>query len=334
MKIALDAMGGDEAPSGIIDGAYDAARASSGGLEVVLVGKRDVLESYIAAKGFSAPNVGIVDASEVIEMSESPSTAIRRKRDASIPVAMRLHREGEVQAVVSAGNTGAMVASSLLQLGRLPRIERPAIAIYVPTRENGGTVLLDGGANADCDPQNLLQFAFMGSVYAETQLGKKEPRIGLLSIGEERSKGNELTRSSYELLERSGLNFVGNVEGRDVFAGRVDVVVTDGFVGNVVLKFTESIIYYITSLIGDEIHRHAFARIGAGLMRPVFRSIRRTLDYAEYGGAPLLGVNGVVIICHGKSSPLAIKNAILAAERFVAGGINERIRQKAEEAAQ
>lgn len=331
MRIALDAMGGDEAPAKIVEGAFEAARERRGSLEVVLVGKRDVLETYTAGKGLSAPNVSIVDAPETIGMSESPSTAIRRKRDASIPVAMRLHRAGEVQAVVGAGNTGAMVASSLLQLGRLPRIERPAIAIYVPTRENGGTVLLDGGANADCDPRNLLQFAFMGSVYAETQLGKTAPRIGLLSIGEERSKGNELTRAAYELLERSGLNFVGNVEGRDVFAGKVDVVVTDGFVGNVVLKFTESIIYYITSLIGDEVRRHALARVGAGLMRPVFRAVRRTLDYAEYGGAPLLGVNGVVIICHGKSSSLAMKNAVLAAERFVAGGINDRIRHKAEE---
>ncbi len=332
MKIALDAMGGDDAPAGIVDGAFEAARAASG-LEVVLVGKRDVLDSYIAGARFSAPNVEIADADEVIGMSESPSTAIRRKRGASIPVAMNLHRSGAVQAVVSAGNTGAVVASSLLQLGRLPRIERPAIAIYVPTRQNGGTVLLDGGANADCDPHNLLQFAFMGSVYAETQLGKRAPRIGLLSIGEERSKGNELARSSYELLERSGLNFVGNVEGRDVFAGNVDVVVTDGFVGNVVLKFTESIIYYITTLIGDEVRRRPLAGIGAALMRPVFRAVKRTLDYAEYGGAPLLGVNGAVIICHGKSSSRAIKNAILAAQRFVAGGINDRIRQKAEETA-
>ena len=334
MRIALDAMGGDSAPAGIVDGAYEAAREGRGSLEVVLVGKRDVLESYINSRRLEAPNVSIVDAPEVIEMSESPSTAIRRKRGASIPVAMNLHRAGDVAAVVGAGNTGAMVASSLLQLGRLPRIERPAIAIYLPTRENGGTVLLDGGANADCDPHHLLQFAFMGSVYAETQLGKNAPRVGLLSIGEERSKGNELSRAAYELLEKGGLNFVGNVEGRDVFAGKVDVVVTDGFVGNVVLKFTESIIYYITSLIGDEVRRHAFARIGAGIMRPVFRAVKRRLDYAEYGGAPLLGVNGVVIISHGKSSSRAIKNAILAAERFVSVGINDRIRQRAEETAE
>jgi glycerol-3-phosphate acyltransferase PlsX len=272
-----------------------------------------------------------VDAPEVVEMSESPATAIRRKRASSIGVAMNLHREGKVEAVVSAGNTGAVVASSLLTIGRLPGIERPAIAIYMPTK-NGGTILLDGGANSDCDPHNLLQFAFMGSLYAETFLGKQRPRVALLSIGEERSKGNELTRGTYGLLEKSDLNFVGNVEGSDVFAGKVDVVVTDGFVGNVVLKFTESIVYYITNLIGDEVGKHVFAKVGAFLMRSVFRGVKRTLDYAEYGGMPLLGVNGVVIISHGNSSSRAIKNAILAAERFASGGVNERIRLKAERA--
>jgi len=329
MKIALDAMGGDKAPIGIVDGAFEAAREASGRLGVVLVGKRDVIEGYIGERELRAPNVEIVDAPEVVEMSESPATAIRRKRASSIGIAMNLHREGKVEAVVSAGNTGAVVASSLLTMGRLPGIERPAIAIYMPTK-NGGTVLLDGGANSDCDPHNLLQFAFMGSVYAETFLGKAKPRVALLSIGEERSKGNELTRAAYELLEKSGLNFVGNVEGRDVFAGKADVVVTDGFVGNVVLKFTETIIYYINDLIRDEVARHALAKIGAQLMKPVFRGVKRTLDYAEYGGAPLLGVDGVVIISHGKSSSRAIKNAILAAERFVSGGVNEKMRSKTE----
>jgi len=329
MKIALDAMGGDQAPIGIVDGAFEAAREASGRIEVVLVGKREVIERYIAERRLRCPNCIIVDAPETVEMSESPATAVRRKRNSSIQVAMNLHKEGTVEAVVSAGNTGAVVASSLLSLGRLPGIERPAIAIYVPAR-NGGTVLVDGGANSDCDPHNLLQFAFMGSVYAETFLGKPEPRIGLLSIGEERSKGNELSRSAYELLEKSGLNFVGNVEGRDVFAGKVDVVVTDGFVGNVVLKFTESIIYYMNSLIRDEVGRRPVALLGAVLMKPVFRSVKRRLDYAEYGGAPLLGVGGVVIISHGKSSTRAIKNAILAAERCVTGRINDRIRAKAE----
>lgn len=329
MKIALDAMGGDRAPVGIVDGAFEAAREASGRFEIVLVGKRAVLERYIDGARLEAPGVEIVDAPEVVEMSESPATAIRRKRASSIGVAMNLHREGKVAAVVSAGNTGAVVASSLLTIGRLPGIERPAIAIYLPTK-NGGTILLDGGANSDCDPRNLLQFGIMGSLYAETFLNKERPRVALLSIGEERSKGNELTRGAYELLEKSGLNFAGNVEGLDVFAGKADVVVTDGFVGNIVLKFTEGLFYYISDLIRDETRRHAFAKVGALLMRSVFKGMKRTLDYAEYGGMPLLGVNGVVIISHGKSSSRAIKNAILAAERFATGGVNERIRRKAE----
>jgi glycerol-3-phosphate acyltransferase PlsX len=329
MKIALDAMGGDKAPIGIVEGAFEAAREASERVEVVLVGRRDILEAHIRAQRLEAPNVEIVDASEVIEMSESPATAIRRKRASSIAVGMNLHREGKVKAFVSAGNTGAVVASSLLTLGRLPGIERPAIAINLPTK-NRGTILIDGGANSDCDPHNLLQFGFMGSVYAETSFGKENPRVALLSIGEEKSKGNELTRGSYELLEKSGLNFVGHVEGRDVFTGAADVVVTDGFVGNVLLKFTESIIYYINTLIREEVGKSFLAKIGAGLMKPVFRGVRRKLDYAEYGGMPLLGVNGVVIIGHGKSSSRAIKNAVLAAEHFVSGGVNEGIRQRIE----
>jgi glycerol-3-phosphate acyltransferase PlsX len=263
-------------------------------------------------------------------MSESPATAIRRKRNSSIVTAMRLQKEGAVQAVVSAGNTGAVVASSLLSMGRLRGIHRPAIAIHVPTK-GGGTVLLDGGANADCDARNLLQFAFMGAVYAETILEKDQPKVGLLSIGEESSKGNELTRNTHELLAGSDLNFVGNVEGRDVFLGVVDVVVTDGFVGNVVLKFTESIIQYINSLIREEVSRYPLAKLGAVFMKPAFKGVKRTLDYAEYGGAPLLGIDGVVIIGHGGSSPRAITNAILVAEKFASSPINEKIRSKAEE---
>lgn len=330
MRIALDAMGGDRAPEEIIDGAFEAVHGASGRFDIALVGRRVIVEQYIEEKRFHADDIEIIDAPEVIEMSESPTTAIRRKRNSSIATAMRMQREGDVQAVVSAGNTGAVVASSLLSLGRLRGIHRPAIAIFVPTR-SGGTVLLDGGANTDCDPDNLLQFAFMGSVYAEAFLERTNPRVGLLSIGEESSKGNELTRDTHELLTKSGLNFVGNVEGRDIFFGAVDVVVTDGFVGNVVLKFTESIIYYITGLIKEEIGRYPLARLGAAMMKPVFNDVRRTLDYAEYGGAPLLGINGVVIICHGGSSSRAIKNAILAAERFVASGINDRIKVNVEE---
>lgn len=327
MKIALDAMGGDQAPVGIVDGAVEAVTERAGRLGVVLVGRREEIERHMAQAGLPSDNVEIAHAPEVIGMSESPAASIRRKRDSSIAVAVKLHREGAVDAIVSAGNTGAVVASSLLGLGRIPGIDRPAIAICYPSR-NGGTIVLDGGANADCLPVNLEQFAFMGAAYAEMFLGRQNPRVGLLSIGEEPSKGNELTREAHALLSASALNFAGNVEGRDVISGRVDVVVTDGFVGNVLLKFTESIISYMGSLMREGISGSLSARAGAVLMKPAFTLVKRTLDYAEYGGMPLLGVNGVTIICHGGSSAKAIKNAVLAAERFVKIGVNRCIRTR------
>jgi glycerol-3-phosphate acyltransferase PlsX len=330
MKIALDSMGGDCAPEMIIEGAVEAASEGEGRFKIVLVGKKEIIESYIADKRLSDGNIEIVDAPEVIGMSESPATAVRRKRNSSIVTAMRLQKEGAVQAVVSAGNTGAVVASSLVFLGRLRGVNRPAIAINLPSK-NGGTILLDGGANSDCDAHNLLQFALMGSIYAENLLGRTSPRVGLLSIGEEKSKGNELTRGTYELLEGSELNFVGNVEGRDIFMGKVDVVVTDGFTGNIVLKFSESIVQYLSSLVREGLGRYPLAKLGAAMMKPVFRDIGLVLDYAEYGGAPLLGLNGVVIIGHGGSSARAIKNAVLAAEKIVKSDINGIIKAKAEE---
>ena len=327
MKIALDAMGGDRAPLDIIDGAAEAARAAGGRFTVVLVGKSDDIGRHIEEEGLPTDNLEIVHASEAIGMSESPASAIRRKRDSSIAVATRLHREGAVDAVVSAGNTGASVASALLSLGRIPGIDRPAIAIFYPSR-NGGTIVLDGGANADCLPVHLEQFAYMGAAYAELFLGRANPKIGLLSIGEEPSKGNELTREAHARIARSGLNFKGNVEGRDVIAGTVDVVVTDGFVGNVLLKFAESIVSYVGLLLREGIEGSLLAKAGAVLMKPAFDHLRRTLDYAEYGGMPLLGVDGVVIIGHGGSSAKAVKNALFAAERFVQNGVNRRIKEK------
>ncbi len=330
ITIAVDAMGGDRAPGEVVDGVVEAAR--EGGIRLVLTGNREIVEKYISDRKLSTAGIEIVDAPEIIDMSESPASAIRRKSRSSIAVAMRLHREGKVDAVVGAGNTGAMVAGSLLSLGRLPGIKRPAIAIYVPTRREG-TILLDGGANSDCEPYNLLQFAIMGSVFAEEFLKRSKPAVGLLSIGEESSKGNELTRNSHQLLARSNLNFIGNMEGRDVFKGDVDVVVTDGFVGNVVLKFMESIISYINSMIKEEMRRYPISRLGALMMKPVFSGLHSALNYEEYGGAPLLGVNGVVFIGHGGSSRRAVKNAVLASRRFVESGINEKIRSKMEKRA-
>lgn len=323
----MDAMGGDRAPLDIIDGAAEAAAAGAGRFTIVLVGRREEIERHIAESALPTDHLEIVHASEAVGMSESPATAIRRKKDSSIAVATRLHREGAVEAVVSAGNTGAAVASALLSLGRIPGIDRPAIAILYPSR-NGGTIVLDGGANAECLPVHLEQFALMGSAYAELFLGRTNPRIGLLSIGEEPSKGNDLTREAHRRIAASGLNFAGNVEGRDVISGTVDVVVTDGFVGNVLLKFAESIVSYVGTLLREGIEDSLLARAGALLMRPAFSHMKRTLDYAEYGGMPLLGVDGVMIIGHGGSSAKAVRNAVLAAERFVLNGVNRRIKEK------
>ncbi len=319
-------MGGDKGPKVVVPGAIDAMLARHGEVRLVLVGREEEIRPLVG--GVDPAMVEIVHASEVIDMHESPATAIRRKKDASITVALRLVREGKADAMVSAGNTGAVVASSLLTIGRLHGVSRPAISTLWPNKR-GGAVVLDVGANHECTPKNLVQFAIMGSVFAERHLGVARPRVGLLNIGEEKSKGNELVRDSYALLEAdTRVNFVGNVEGRDVFDGAADVVVCDGFVGNVILKFSESIYSFLAHLVRDEIRRGLLAKAGALLMAPAFRSIRSQLDYAEYGGAPLLGVKGVVIISHGKSSRRAIANAIQAAAKSVDAGLNGHIEER------
>ncbi|HEX5131599.1 MAG TPA: phosphate acyltransferase PlsX [Candidatus Krumholzibacteria bacterium] len=326
MRIAVDAMGGDKGPRVVVAGAIDAALARPGEIQIVLVGREEQLRPLVG--GVDSSLVEIVHASESIDMHEPPATAIRRKKDASISVALRLIREHRADAMVSAGNTGAVVASSLITIGRLHGVSRPAISTLWPNKRQGA-VVLDVGANHECTPKNLVQFAVMGSVFAERNLGIKNPRVGLLNIGEERSKGNELVRDSYALLEADPrITFVGNVEGRDVFDGAADVVVCDGFVGNVILKFSESIYSFLSHLVRDEIRRGMMAKAGALLMKPAFTNIRSRLDYAEYGGAPLLGVNGVVIISHGKSSRRAIKNAILAAAKSLNANVNEHIERR------
>lgn len=326
MRIAVDAMGGDKGPMVVVPGAIDAARARPGEIQLVLVGREGELRPLV--RGTDSSLVEIVHASETIDMNESPAHAIRRKKDASISVALRLVREGKADAMVSAGNTGAVVASSLITIGRLHGVSRPAISTLWPNKRKGA-VVLDVGANHECTPKNLVQFAIMGSVFAEHHLGIPRPRVGLLNIGEERSKGNELVRDAYALLEADGrLHFVGNVEGRDVFDGAADVVVCDGFVGNVILKFSESIYSFLSHLVRDEIRRGILAKAGALLMMRAFSSIRSQLDYAEYGGAPLLGVKGVVIISHGKSSQRAITNAILAAATSVNANVNRHIEER------
>lgn len=332
MRIAVDAMGGDSGPEIVAAAAIEAARSDPSNLVVVLVGDRERISPFLGHGPSIPSNIEVVHASEAVGMSEAPASAVRRKKDSSIGVALRMLKGREVDGVVSAGNTGAVVAGSLVTLGRLHGVSRPAIAMFYPAMR-GWVVVLDIGANSTCTPKNFLQFGIMGSVFAEYHLRVKTPRIGLLNIGEERSKGTDIVKEAYELLESSRLNFVGNVEGRDVFADVVDVVVCDGFVGNILLKFGESIVSFTTNVLREEIKKSPLATLGALMMKGVFRSFRSRLDYAEYGGAPLLGVNGVVIISHGRSSVQAMRNAINMARRFVTYDVNRHIEESFRETA-
>lgn len=330
MRIAVDAMGGDRAPEVPVAGALSALHELSGDFEVVLVGQRERIEPCLSGRDVPERRLRVHHASQVVDMGDAPSTALRRKRDSSVVVGLELQRSGEIDAFISAGNTGAVMAASLLTLGRIEGIARPAIVTVFPT--NGPPcLLLDVGANTECRPEHLLQFALMGRIYAMDVLGRPHPRVGLLSIGEEPSKGDDLTVAAHRLLRDSGLDFVGNLEGRDVLRGVADVVVTDGFTGNVVLKFGESFVDFLAVVMREEVRRHRRAALGALLMRPVFRAVRRRIDYAEYGGAPLLGVNGIVIIGHGSSSVKAYRNAVrvavLAVERRLKRHIEEAVRE-------
>lgn len=309
----------------MIEGALAYVRAHSD--SVILVGKRErIIEEISRYRGSSAA-LGIQEASEVVEMDESPSTALRRKKDSSIRVGIELVKRGEAAAFVSAGNTGAVMATAMVILGNLPEVERPAIATVMPTLK-GNCILLDVGANVDCKPRQLLEFAIMGNIYAKDILGKGKPRVGLLSIGEEETKGNELTKEAYKALEEeTSLIFVGMVEGRDLFSGNVDVVVCDGFTGNVALKFSEALAEMIGALLRDEFSKTIASRFGYLLTRPAFERFRRRVDYSEYGGAPLLGVDGVCIISHGRSTAKAIKNALRVAGECVRNQVIEHIRE-------
>ncbi len=323
MKIAVDAMGGDRGPDIIVQAAVNVARLYPDST-IILVGDRQVVEKVLARSSDRPSNVEIVHASEVVGMNEAPANAIRKKKDSSIAVAIQMLKDDKADALVSAGNTGAVVAGSLVRLGRLHGVSRPAIATFYPSNK-GWVVLLDIGANSDCVPKNLAQFGVMGSVFAQYLLGLSDPRVGLLNIGEESSKGSEMVKEAYPLLAGSNINFVGNVEGRDVFAHAADVVVCDGFVGNVVLKFSESILSFVTGKLRKEVKRSLRGKIGAFLMKKIFSSFRASMDYAEVGGAPLLGVKGVIIISHGKSSVRAMQNAIIMAQLFVKYEINGHI---------
>lgn len=331
MKIAVDAMGGDYAPEETVLGAIEAVHAYS--LDVVLVGEeikiRRLLEKHGAAENI---HIAIVHAGQVIEMHEHPAQAIRKKKDASILVATRLVKEGKCDAVVAPGSTGAAVSAALLGLGRIKGIERPCIATPIPSKK-GITVLLDSGANANSKPKHLIEGAIMGSHYAKYILGINKPQVGLLNIGEEASKGNELCQATYPVLEQlKTISFFGNVEGRDIPEGTVDVVVCDGFVGNVILKFGEGMALFIIKLVKEAIKNSGFiAKLGALAVYPALKTLKKRLDFTEYGGAPLLGVNGSFIICHGSSKAKAIKNAIRVADELVVQDVVGHIRKSIEE---
>ncbi|MCL6477627.1 MAG: phosphate acyltransferase PlsX [Peptococcaceae bacterium] len=324
MKIAVDAMGGDYAPREVVLGALEASRD---GIGIILVGDRDKILCELGKENNN--RIEIVHATETISMGEQPAVAVRRKKDSSIVRSVQLVREGVAEAMVSAGSTGAVMAASLLGLGRIKGIDRPAIASVLPSQK-GGTVLLDVGANVDCKPKNLLQFGIMGYLYAEKILGINNPRVGLLNVGEEESKGNELTQEAFPLLREAGINFIGNVEGRDLFSGSVNVVVCDGFVGNVVLKAGEGLAMALLHMMKEELTRNWLSKMGTALALPALKEKWRRVDYAEYGGAPLLGVNGVIIVCHGSSTALAIKNAVKVAANGVSAGLVNAIRENME----
>jgi len=325
LRIALDAMGSDRAPEPEVEGAVRAARELD--LAIALVGPEALLREQVRRRSADA-RIEIVPATEVIAPDEPVAQAIRKKRDSTIHVGLRLVHEGYAHAFVSAGNTGAIMAAAKMILKTLGPIDRPALAAVLPTFAGGRAVLIDVGANAECRPLHLVQFAIMGDIYARLILGIASPRIGLVSIGEEEAKGNELTREAYKHLERSGLHFVGNVEGQNIYMGDVDVIVCDGFTGNVILKTSEGVFDLLRVGLRQELRHTIRARLGAWLARPAFERFRRRFDYFESGGAPLLGVRRVCLICHGRSDSRAIKNAIRIAKELAERRAPEQIERE------
>lgn len=328
MRVAVDAMGGDHAPAVEVEGAIAAAREF--GISITLVGDRARLEGELSRHDTKGLDIDIMHASEVVGMHDSASEAVRRKKDSSIRIAFELAREGKVAAVVSAGNSGATMAAGMFVLKRLKGIERPAIASIFPTLR-GRTLVLDVGANVDCKPIHLVKFAIMGQMYAKYVMEIDNPKVGLLSNGEEESKGNDLTRETGAILKHAMSGYYGYVEGRDIFNGLVDVVVCDGFVGNVVLKLSEGLAEAVGKMLKEEIKKSPLSILGYLLIRPAFRNFRKKVDYTEYGGAPLLGIDGVGMICHGGSNVKAIKNAIRFAHEYATKGVNQRMAEKLQE---
>jgi len=321
VHIALDVMGSDRGAEELVSGALQAVHESS--IKITLVGDGEAISSALAGRQPNAA-LSVFPTTQVVDMGDSPIDAIRKKKDSSMVRAFELLKDHKVDAVVSAGNSGAVMASAIKFLGRLQHISRPAIASVFPTLK-GPVVMADVGANVDCRPRHLYQFGVMASAFAKIMFGISAPRVGLLSIGEEGGKGNALIKKTHELLSASNLNYIGNVEGSDIFHGDVDVIVCDGFVGNVCLKLSEGLSEAVLTMLRDEISKTFKAKMGYFLAKDAFGAFRKRVDYAEYGGAPLLGLNGAAIICHGRSSAKAIKNALLVADELTANRVNDHI---------
>jgi len=321
MKVAVDAMGGDHAPEVVVQGALKAA--SEWGMDIILVGDRDLIDKKLGSNQ-GMTTIEVHHCGEMINMDEPPLKAVRHKKDASVVVAFDLLKKGKVDAVVSAGNSGATLAAAIFALGRVEGIERPALPGILPS-ENGNVILIDVGANVDCRPDHLFQFGIMADAFAKTYMAMTNPRVGLLSIGVEGGKGNEQVRVAHDLFKNSPLNFVGNVEGRDIFTGQVQVIVCDGFVGNVALKLSEGMAEATAKMLKENMMRSFAGKAGLFIGRRAFQRSTERLDYAEYGGAPILGIKGVGIVCHGGSSVKAIKNAIRMADDYAKSDFKDRI---------
>ncbi len=326
IRIAVDAMGGDNAPAEVVRGAILAAKEYP--VKILLVGQEEVVTRELAAAAAETPrNIEVVDAREVIEMDDPAIAPLRKKRNSSVRICANLVAEGRADAFLSAGNTGATWTSARMVMGMIEGVSRPALAAILPN-VNRHTLLLDVGANVDTKPNHLREFAVMGHFYAQMVFGIAEPRIGLMSIGEEEGKGNELTRETYRVMKETGLNFIGNAEGRDVFNGNADVVVCDGFIGNVVLKASEALGEFVNRTLNVEMRRNPARMLGGLLARSAFNDLKKRMDYSEYGGAPLLGVKGGCIVCHGRSNAKAVKNAVRVAREFAMNRIDAKIQER------
>lgn len=317
-------MGGDFAPANIVAGGIDALRESNNRFEIIFVGNEADIKNEIAKLAADGLSYSIIHASEVIDMHDSPTVAFKQKKDSSIVVGLNLHKEGKADAFLSAGNTGAVLSASTLLLGRIEGVSRPTIGTFFPSQK-GACLLLDAGANIDCRPQHLVEFAMMGSIYANYILNSPNPTVGIVNIGEESSKGNEVTIEAHRLLKESKLNFIGNIEGRDILKGKAQVIVCDGFVGNIVLKFAESTLGFLKSKFKSYASESIFKKIWVGLMYGTLKKILKDFDYQEHGGVPLLGVKGISLIGHGSSTPKAIKNMVYRAEELAVKQIDKQI---------